>query len=650
MRVEGPLSGTTPASKRPGAPGFRADVRKAIVIAGAIALLGAQPAFAQFDIVGAWGPPAAPSGIFGFFEDNPERQDGPELVDFLGLPFNEAGRARALSYDGSLLTVPEHQCMPHPSMYSYWGPAGLRISADLDDSLALVAYHIGGTFRRADRTIYMDGRAHPPEYAPHTWAGFTTGRWVGTTLVTETTHLKWGWIKRNGSVTSDQATVTTFYNRHGNVMTIMVVVHDPLYLTEPDVKTIDFVAAPANAPVPFGGAGFGASTFFKCFGSEEIAREEHFVPHYLPWANPFTREFADRWHLPADAALGGAETALPEFMWKYERRPAQQPTQGPGQRRQTPPPSAPALRPGEPPASGEIHSWKVQGNVWMLVGGGANVAMQVGDEGVLLVDTGAPGMTDRLLAAIRQITDKPIRYVINTSATADHVGGNEIIAGLPGGSTTKVGSGPTSATIAHENVLNRMTSEQNGRTAYPHDAWPTDAYFSKERDIYFNDEAIEIIHAPSAHSDGDSIVHFRKSDVIVAGDLFTTTNFPLVDATRGGSYQGVLNALNKMIDIAVTKDIQEGGTYVIPGHGRVCDEADLVEVRDQVHMIRDRFADLVVKKNMTLDQVKAMKPIIDFQARYTTPEWTTDMFIETLYQEMSKARTPAAGKPARTTR
>ena len=202
-----------------------------------------------------------------------------------------------------------------------WGPAGLRISAELDDNLALIAYHIGGTFRRADRTIYMDGRPHPPEYAPHTWAGFTTGRWVGATLITETTHLKWGWIKRNGAVTSDRARVTTFYNRHGSVLTITVMVHDPVYLTEPFVKTVDFVAAPAAVAAPFGGGtGFGAPTFFKCFGSEEIVREEHFVPHYLPWANPFVKEFADRWRLPAEAALGGAETALPDFMWRDEKR------------------------------------------------------------------------------------------------------------------------------------------------------------------------------------------------------------------------------------------------------------------------------------------------------------------------------------------
>ena len=219
-----------------------------VLLAGTAILGGAasaqQGTLRAFDIAGNWvaaggGPTFAGGG--GFQEDHPERQDGPTLVDYTGIPLNEAGRARALSYSSSLLTVPEHQCMPHPATYSFWGPGAPQVSTEVDSNLAIVAYRVGGMFRRADRTIWMDGRPHPPEHAPHTWAGFTTGRWEGTTLVTDTTHLKWGWIRRNGVVTSDLTTVRTLYQRHGNVLTITVIVTDPLYLTEPYVKTIDFI-------------------------------------------------------------------------------------------------------------------------------------------------------------------------------------------------------------------------------------------------------------------------------------------------------------------------------------------------------------------------------------------------------------------------
>jgi hypothetical protein len=286
-------------------------------------MLFIRPAAAQFDIVGYWNQPAqgvvVGPGIaanFGFEEDSTERADGPALVDYIGIPLNEEARARALSYDGSLLTVPEHQCMPHPSTYSFWGPGTPRITEELDDNLNLVAYRVSGMFRRADRIIYMDGRPHPPEYAPHTWAGFTTGKWEGNTLVTTTTHIKWAWIRRNGVPSSDQATVTTFYNRNGNVLTVTWMVHDPVYLTETYIKSSDFIAATQIPTAQYGApiAGQAGDTFFKCFPGEEVVRDDpHFVPNYLPWANPFTDEVADRMHVPKEAIMGGAETAYPEY-------------------------------------------------------------------------------------------------------------------------------------------------------------------------------------------------------------------------------------------------------------------------------------------------------------------------------------------------
>jgi hypothetical protein len=302
--------------------------RVAIVTAAAVvaAVVWTTPARAQldYDVVGFWDQPAlgtvlgtGVAAIFGFEEDSTERADGPDLVDYLGIPLNEEGRARALAYDGALLGVPEHACMRHPSTYSFWGPARLRIESDLDPNLDVIDYRVSGTFRRADRVIWMDGRPHPSKYAPHTWAGFTTGAWQGSTLVTSTTHIKWGWIRRNGVPASDQATVTTYYTRNDNVLTITWIVSDPLYLTEPYIKSADFIAAPRGVTTSTFGVeppDRGGNLFAQCFPREEIARPEfHYVPHYLPGENPFVGDLAKRLGIPVDATLGGADTALPEY-------------------------------------------------------------------------------------------------------------------------------------------------------------------------------------------------------------------------------------------------------------------------------------------------------------------------------------------------
>jgi cyclase len=607
-----------------------------------VLVLLAAPVFAQppapnpFDVAGSWAPAGGgPTflGGSGFQEDHHERQDGPGLVEYLGVPLNAAGRARALSYDSSLLSVPEHQCMPHPSMYSFWGPpdspAGLRIGSQVDDNLAIVSYQVDGMFRRADRTIWMDGRPHPSSHAPHTWAGFTTGRWVGNALETTTTHLKWGWIRRNGVIVSDQTTVATRYARHGDVLTITVVVTDPIYLSEPFVKTIDFIplgrlGAARQGVDPRDSRG---GVFTQCYPNEEVVRSTRDIPHYLPWENPFVTEEERRHRLPAGAVLGGAETALPEFLTAARRSASSAAT--------TALPSV-AGAPAAPAQAVEVI--RVQGNVWMLVTPGANLAVQVGDEGVLLVDTGATGNADAILAAIRTITPKPIRYIVNTSAAPERIGNNGVIATLAGGNTARNGQGPTPAVIAHEKVLTRMTASDGGRDAYPVGGWPTDAYLLNRRTLYFNGEAIDIIHQPSAYSDGDSIVHFRGSDVIVAGRLFTTTHFPRFEPAQGGSYQGVLNSLNAMLDIAVPRFMQEGGTMIVPGQGRVADEADLAEVRDQVQMIRDRFIDLAIKKKLPLERANAMNPLLDFEARYSTADWTAEQFGAAVYRDLTRPR------------
>ena len=292
----------------------------------------------------------------------------------------------------------------------------------------------------------------------------------------------------------------------------------------------------------------------------------------------------------------------------------------------------------------ELHILPVQGNIYMLVGAGGNITLSIGKDGILLVDTGLPQMSDKVLEAVRKLSDKPIRYIINTHVHADHTGGNEKIA--KAGSTIAGGnvvgdigaSAQQGATvIAHQAVLDRMSGPTGSQPAMPSAAWPTDTYNAAEKELFFNGEAIQMFHVPAAHTDGDTIVFFRRSDVVSAGDLFVTTSYPIIDIDRGGNIQGVVKALNTILDITIPAEKQEGGTYVIPGHGRLCDEADVVEYRDMATIIRDRIQDMV-KRGMTLEQVKAAKPTRDYDPRYgaDTGFWTTDKFVEAVYKSFKK--------------
>jgi glyoxylase-like metal-dependent hydrolase (beta-lactamase superfamily II) len=309
-----------------------------------------------------------------------------------------------------------------------------------------------------------------------------------------------------------------------------------------------------------------------------------------------------------------------------------------------------AQAPGGNASAGGVHTLHVQGNVYMLVGAGGNIGLQIADDGVLLVDSGTSQASNQTVAAIRALTDKPIRYIINTSADPDHVGGNDAIGKLGStiaGGNVGAGAGVGAGIISHENVLNRMSAPTGKASPYPTTAWPTDTFVSKQKELYFNGESIQTIYKPG-HTDGDSIVYFRKSDVICAGELFNTLTYPVIDLSRGGSVKGVLAGLNDMLDIAIPKAMQEGGTYIIPGHGRLTDEADLLEYRDMVTIIRDRVLD-AVKRGQTLDQVKAAKFTLDYDARWgaTSGPWTTDMFIEAMYKDLSKdAAKPAAAPKA----
>jgi len=283
-----------------------------------------------------------------------------------------------------------------------------------------------------------------------------------------------------------------------------------------------------------------------------------------------------------------------------------------------------------------LDTFHVGGNVHMLIGAGANIAVQAGDEGVLVVDTGLAQNAPRVIATIRTLSNRPIRWIINTHVHPDHTGGNEAVAAAG----SKTIGGPAEI-IAHENVLTRMSAPGRQPPASTA-AYPTDTYVPEEKDIYFNGEAVMVYHEPMAHTDGDSIVFFRKSDVIVAGDTFVTTSYPFIDRANGGSVQGELNALNRILDLAVPAHEQEGGTLVIPGHGRVCDEADVLEYRDMVTIVRDRMQDMV-NRGLTIDQVKAAKPTLDYDRHYgsDTGFVTTAGFIEAVYNDLKNPQ----GKP-----
>jgi glyoxylase-like metal-dependent hydrolase (beta-lactamase superfamily II) len=306
------------------------------------------------------------------------------------------------------------------------------------------------------------------------------------------------------------------------------------------------------------------------------------------------------------------------------------------------------------PDGATIHVLPVRGKVYMLVGAGGNITVQVGDESLFVVDTGYPQMSDEVLAAIRKISNKPILFIANTSADDDHVGGNAAISkagwALPdeNGVVSDLGlSLPPGATIiAHLNVLNRMSASTDKETPTPAAAWPGFTYETVDLKLY-NSEPVIVHHMPAAHTDGDSIVFFRGSDVLSTGDIFTPTHYPVIEAEKGGTVEGLINALNEIIDLLVPREYEEGGTYVIPGHGRLGDRSDVSNYRDMVTIIRDRIQ-AMLKKGMTLDQVKAAKPTLDYDGIYgvDTGPWTTTMFIETVYRELSKdnsSQLPKAG-------
>ncbi len=312
--------------------------------------------------------------------------------------------------------------------------------------------------------------------------------------------------------------------------------------------------------------------------------------------------------------------------------------------------------PPTPPKT-EVEIIPVHGNIYLLSGAGANMTLSIGPDGVLVVDSGRAEMTEKALTAIRHLNHelsvggkpivstkpvKPIRYIVNTSPLWEHAAGNEKLAEsgktFTGGNVIAefADASEGASILAHENALQRLSDAK-----MPSKGLPMDTYFGSVMKLshFFNGEGVELIHIPAAVTDGDSIVYFRSSDVISAGDIFNMTSYPYIDLQHGGNVQGILAGLNRMLEIVVPEFRSEGGTLVVPGHGRICDTADLAYYRDMVTIIRDRIQDMI-KKDLTLEKVQAAKPTEDWDPRFgTNPAWTPDMFVEAVYKSLEKSGT-----------
>ncbi len=291
-------------------------------------------------------------------------------------------------------------------------------------------------------------------------------------------------------------------------------------------------------------------------------------------------------------------------------------------------------------ARGELDVLPVQGNVFVIVGPGGNTTVQVGHEAVVIVDAQTAAAAEEVVAAVAKLSGKPIRHIINTSADSDHTGGNEILSRA--GTYVRLidsfdprGSSTQAAIIAHVNVLARLSAPTGAVATAPAGAWPSDTYFTADWALFVNGEAVQLLHVPAAHTDGDTMVFFRRSDVISTGDIFSPARYPRFDRVRGGSIAGVIEGLNRIIDLAIPGERQEGGTVVIPGHGRISDETEVANYRDMVTIVRDRVAALV-GTGMTLEQVLAAKPTFDYDGIYSDAAGggTGDSFVAAVYRDL----------------
>jgi len=576
----------------------------------------------EMDMSGEWVP--------RFHEDNDERGNGPELGDYTGLPMNDAGRARADSWDPGWLSMPEWQCRPHPIDYIWRGPSQMRIWKEIDPQTRdLVAYH-QYWLRSTDRPTFMDGRPRPPAGAPHTWGGFSKGEWDGDMLRITTTHMKEGYIRRNGVPRSAKATLVQYWIRHGSVMTGVMMIYDPVYLEEVHIRSSDYVLDPSQHIVPY-----------PCEPKEEdVDRRPGQVPHYLPGTNKQLFEWADKFGIPHEAVRGGAASRYPEYRATVDAMLASKARIGIPDNANAPREAARPLAVPDMPADTGIRVVPVRDNIHVVMGAGGNITASIGGDGIMLVDTGRADASAQVLAALRQISPRPLMYILNTHFDPEHTGGNEALskAGLAirntGGNTLLGREENVAMIIGHENVATQM---RRAPDPPPFAAWPKDVYFGPEMTLFrwFNNEGVKLVHPNAAHTDADSFVHFRRADVIAAGDLYVNDRYPVIEVAQGGTINGLIDGVNRMLATAASDFMAEGGTMFVPGHGRISDSADVAYYRDMLTIVRDRV-DEMRRRGMTVEQVKAARPTKDYDADFgaTTGPWTTDMFVEAIYRTL----------------
>jgi glyoxylase-like metal-dependent hydrolase (beta-lactamase superfamily II) len=280
-------------------------------------------------------------------------------------------------------------------------------------------------------------------------------------------------------------------------------------------------------------------------------------------------------------------------------------------------------------AAQDLRVLPVQGNVYAILGPQSNSVVQVGSEGVLIVDAQSEAVAPKVIEEVRKVSQKPVLEIFNTHLHADHTGGNAALAKL--GATPSSPAAP--AVVAHENVFNAMSQDQ----MVAPNLWPTVEYYLPQKDYFANGEAVVLYHMPNAHTDGDSVVFFRRSDVIATGDIFSPAEYPEIDLAHGGSINGLIAALNRILELTVPGRMQEGGTKVVPGHGRICEEAEVVEYRDMVTIVRDRVQDMR-KRGMTLDRIKAARPTHDYDSEYGASANQANYFVESVYKSLASEK------------
>ncbi len=465
----------------------------------------AAPASAQVNFVGEWNG--------RYHEDQPDRVPGEEPGTSAALPINEAARLFGDSWDVARHSVLEHQCAPYTLPYMFFGPNQFRIWQEHNqDTQELIAIRMHlGTYQQ-ERTIWMDGRPHPPEYAPHTFMGFSTGVWNGDILTITTTHIKAGYFRRTGIPASDRLTVVEHWMRHGNVLSQVTIATDPVYLTEPYIRSQEFVLMERG----------NTNWLYNCEYVMEVPKDKNEVPHYLPGQNPWIGEFSAKHAMPEAGVRGGAETLVPE--WQPGAKPA---AVRPG--------ANGGFRPEDQPqrlAPGEVKAVHVQGNVHMIVGAGANIAVQVGEDGVLVVDTGEAGTSDKVLAAIKQIAPgqgNPLGRQ-HRDERESHGRQRGDLQGRPDGQRQHRGD---------RGARERGSADDQGRR--PRRRAPVQhllrgvARFPVQRRA---DHALS--RRRRRRDDTGTMVMFRRSDVIAAGDVFRTEGYPVIDLANGGSIDGTI--------------------------------------------------------------------------------------------------------------